>query len=175
MRRTYTPLEIDTALLVLAMSGRNCGMASRRLKDEGIDVSRRTLNQWKNYTHAGRYLEIEHEHAPSVERQMVNTARAIVTAANEGTLEAIEASREQLRKGDAKDPSTVARNLATAAGIQTDKMLILSGRPNEIYGTEDLEAALNRMAQRLNLPQTVDSTAVEYQPSAPPGAQKRPR
>lgn len=163
-RRIYTPLEVDTALLVLAMSGRNCGMASRRLKEEGLDVGRRTLNQWKNYTHADRYLEIEHEHAPSVEKQMVNTARAIVTAANEGTLEAIEASREQLRKGEAKDPSTVARNLATAAGIQTDKALLLEGRPTEIRGGEDLQAALQRMAQRLNLPQSVDSTAEEYEP-----------
>jgi hypothetical protein len=166
-RRTYTPAEVDTALLVLAMSGRNCYEASRRLKAEGVDVDRRTLNQWKNHTHAARYLEIEHDHAPKIEKQMVTTARAIVTAANQVTMAAIEKTREQVESGEIKDASTAARNLATVAGIQTDKALLLEGRPTEIRGAEDLPAALTRMAQRLNLPQSVDSTAEEYEPSAP--------
>jgi len=166
-RRTYTPAEVDTALLVLCLTGRNSVVAARRLKTEGIDVDPRTLRSWHTNIHARRYAEIEYDHAPEIEKQMIGQARAIVTAANEGTLEAIDAAREQIRRGEAKDPSTVARNLSTSAGIMTDKTLLLEGRPTEIRGNEDLPGALQRMAQRLNLPQSVDSTAEEYEPSAP--------
>jgi hypothetical protein len=166
-RVRYTPAEIDTALLVLALPGRNSVVAARRLKDEGLEINSRTLRSWREHTHATRYIEIEHQHAPEIERQMISQARAIVTAANEGTLEAIDAAREQLRTGEAKDPSTVARNLSTSAGIMTDKALLLEGRPTEIRGGDNLEAALERIAQRLGLPQSVDSTAEEIEAELP--------
>ena len=167
MRRSYTPVEIDTALLVLCLTGRNSVVAARRLKTEGLDIDPRTLRSWRTHVHARRYEEIEAQHAPEVERQMLGQARAIVHAANQVTLLAIEESEKQLREGDVKDPSTTARNLATAAGIQTDKMLIMSGRPNEIRGGEDIQGLMERMSRFLG---SIPATAIEieYEPSAPP-------
>jgi hypothetical protein len=99
---------------------------------------------------------------------MIGQARAIVTAANEGTLEAIDAAREQIKAGEAKDPSTIARNLSVAAGISVDKSLLLEGRPTEIHGNENVEALMARMSRFLG-PSAVDSTAEEEIPAELPG------
>jgi hypothetical protein len=158
-RHSYTPAEIDTSLLVLAMTGRNSVVAARRLKSEGINVNPRTLRSWRQHTHAKRYIDLEHQHAPEIERQMMGQTRAIVTAANDATLEAIEASRQQVENGDARDPSTVARNLATVSGIQTDKGLLLDGRPTVIHGDGSLDELVARMEREMGF--DIDSTAEE--------------
>ena len=164
-RRTYTDAEVDTALLTLILSGRNSGVAARRLATEGIDVNPRTLRSWRDKVHAGRYAELEHQHAPEIEKQMMSQSRAIATAANIATLEAIEASRKQVAAGEAKDPSTVARNLAVTMGVATDKSLVLDGRPDRIIGSGDIQGLMERMAKFLGNP-AIDSTAIEYEPSA---------
>lgn len=97
---------------------------------------------------------------------MMSQSRAIATAANVATLEAIEASRKQVEAGEAKDPSTVARNLTVAAGISTDKALLLDGRPTQIHGSDNLPALMERMSKLLGTP-AIDSTAEEYEPSVP--------
>jgi hypothetical protein len=90
--------------------------------------------------------------------------------ANEGILEAVEATREQIRAGEHKDPSTAARNLAVAAGVTTDKSLLLEGRPTEIHGT-DMESLMATMARALGVQHVpnlaTDSTAEEIEPPEP--------
>lgn len=157
LRRNYTPAEVDTALLVLCLTGRNSVEASRRLKKQGLDVHPRTLRSWREGIHANRYLELQRNQAPRIEAEMVNTSREIVIAANLATLEAVEATRAQVAAGEAKDPSTSARNLATTAGINVDKSLLIEGRPTIITSSDDVPALLARM-QRLLGP-TFDSTA----------------
>src|SRR4051794_40277399 len=98
-RRTHTEQEIDPALLGLALTGRNSVEAAKRLKAEGIDVNPRTLRSWRETVHAQRYADLCTQHAPAIEKQMMNTARAIVTRANEVTMQAIEASAKQLENG----------------------------------------------------------------------------
>jgi hypothetical protein len=165
-RTNYTQVEIDTALLTLCLTGRNSIEACRRLKVEGIEINPRTLRSWRLHTHAKRFAEIERQHAPEIERQMIGQARAIVTAANEGTLEAIDAAREQIKNGEAKDPSTVARNLAVTAGVNVDKSLTLEGRPTVIHGATTLDGNIRRLAQQLGF--DIDTTAEEMD-ELPPG------
>ena len=121
------------------------------------------MRSWRDKIHAGRYAELEHQHAPEIERQMMSQSRAIATAANIATLEAIEASRKQVAAGEAKDPSTVARNLAVTMGVATDKSLILDGRPDRIIGSADIEGLMERMSRFLG---SIPTTAIEieYEP-----------
>jgi hypothetical protein len=162
-RRQYTPADVDTALLVLALTGHNSVETARRLKSQGLNVNARTLRAWRTGIHSKRYAEIQRDHAPRIEAEMIGTAREIVLAANAATLEAIEATRDQVQDGEAKDPSAVARNLQTVAGIATDKALLTEGRPTVITGGDDVQALLARMNRLLGV---VDSTAEDVTPPA---------
>jgi hypothetical protein len=172
-RRSYTPEQVDTALLTLILAGRNSGVASRRLAENGIEVNPRTLRSWRDKVHADRYAELEHQHAPQIEKQMMSQARAIATAANIATLEAIEAARKQVEAGEARDPSTVARNLAVTMGVATDKSLLLDGRPTEIHSSQDVEQLLADVRRMLGPSyarnRAIDTTATELEAASPEG------
>lgn len=162
-RRTYSDHEIDQALIALYISGRNSQVASQRLREQGLVVNARTLRSWKD-KHAERYLALAGEHGPRLEKELRAVSKQVALNAAEGAMEAVEAAREQIRNGEAKDPSTTARNLAVTQGIATDKTLLLEGRPTEIHGT-DLPRLMERMRKALGQPVTVDSTAEEDVPS----------
>jgi hypothetical protein len=137
------------------------------LKSQGLEINPRKLRAWRTGIHSTRYAEIQRDHAPRIEAERIGTAREIVLAANAATLEAIEATRDQVSEGEAKDPSAVARNLQTVAGIATDKALLTEGRPTIVHGSDSVEALVARMNRLLGITiePAVDSTAEDDTPA----------
>jgi hypothetical protein len=130
--RKYTPEEVEKALLALALVGGNSGEASRRLKGANIEISPRLLRLWRSGLHARRYAELAQEYAREVEETIVQEARETAILAAEVERLALAKTLEQLEAGEIRDAAAAARNAATVKGINVDKLLTLSGRPNQI-------------------------------------------
>jgi hypothetical protein len=137
--RKYTPEQVEKALLELALVGGNSGEASRRLEGVGIKVSARLLRLWRSGLHAKRYGQLAQEHARQVEETIVQEARETAILAAEVERLALAKTLEQLEAGEIRDAAAVARNASTVKGINVDKLLTLSGRPNQIveHGNPD--------------------------------------
>lgn len=147
MTLVYPPATVDEALLELALSG-STERASLNLKARGVDVPGRTLRVWRQ-TKRDRLQEIQTQLAPQIEELIVSEARTSAMLAAEVEREALKQTLTQLKAGQAKDPSTSARNASTVKGINVDKMLTLSGRPSVIHETRqasDIIAELVKIA-----------------------------
>ena len=145
--RKYKPEEVERALLELAVLGGNSGEASRRLRDVGIEINARLLRLWRTETHERRYREICAENAREIEEAVIQECRESAMLAARVERAALQATLDQIESGDLRDPASAARNAATVKGINLDKMLVLSGRPNEITGKlspDDMLAQLVR-------------------------------
>ena len=157
MAGRYSPAERRQALLVLALNGGNTKRAAEFLKDAGNPVPQQTLSYWTR-KHADELEEVTREHAPKLEQAMAGQILRTALAAHEATLIAVEKAREQLEAGEAKDPSTAARNLGTTAGILSDKYLTLTGRPTQITEHRSADQILANIARQIG---AVNSTAHE--------------
>lgn len=167
----YDPYTIERGLTELALAGTGKRARQRLLRD-GINVPERTLLHWKTSAYADRYLEIVETRAKRIEEQISNEARASALLAAEIEMEALEATRTLLRSGEAKDPSTIARNAATVKGINVDKLLALSGRPTQITEHRDVREIairLKGLGIEIAVPQVVDAEVVEELPARDSG------
>jgi hypothetical protein len=63
-------------------------------------------------------------------------------------MQGLEAAAEQLKTGDARDPSAVARNAAVVGGIGPQHLLPYTGRPSAIVQHDSAEAILKRLQQK---------------------------
>jgi hypothetical protein len=170
-RREYAPHEIDTALTTLAFYGGNAQRASAEL---GIPPA--TLKLWRNTSHADRYLEIQEREGPKLEAIAAGHAREIIlrtAEAEHGILDRLSADDIDPETGESlaltsKELSELAgalQRVATAKGINTTKLLELTGRPTSIVEHRDPAETVNALARKLGI--AIDGTATEI-PSAPP-------
>lgn len=164
--RLFTPQEIDEALLVIAQAGGNCKLASDMLKaNEFRHVpAYETLRSWKNHLHAERYLELKEQYAPELERLAKSQFLETVLLSQQVQHLGLEKAYDQLEAGEAKDPAAVAQKAAVVGGISTDKLLTLSGRPNHIHESPDVNErlkALERSFPGLLAEEPVDAEVVD--------------
>jgi hypothetical protein len=96
-----------------------------------------------------------------LEALLTDTTRIQALEAAQVSLKAIKAAEWQLYNGTAKDPAAVARNLATVAGISTDKFLALTGRPSQIVEHRDSRDLVKSLAAMAPNVFAIDGTAEE--------------
>lgn len=162
--RKYTAEEVDRALLVMALCGGNSLEAARQLAAQGCPVPSSTLRDWKTDLHADRYQSIQEREAKILEEHLIAQQREVAIAASSASLLAVEAARAELTAGTTKDPARAAQALQTTAGIASDKMLTLQGRPTNITQPVGTTELLRRIAQRIGGTVIVDATVVEDPP-----------
>lgn len=146
--RTHTAEERDVALLALAAYGGNSVRAARALKQQGIDIAARTLRAWREHTWTERYVELATEHGRAIEKVAEVKMRETILQALDVQQEGLTAAGKQLAKGEARDPSAVARNAAVVAGIGLQHNLVYQGRPNVITQTDSAEEIMRRLQQK---------------------------
>ena len=144
-RPHFGPGDRDRALLELAVTGSSVE-AHRNLAAEGLAVNDRTLREWK-YKYAARYEQLRTEHAAKVEERIVEQCRNTAALAASVERAGLTADLEKIEKGDARDPSTSARNASVVKGINVDKMLALSGRPTQIVEKRDPAEIMRKLKQ----------------------------
>lgn len=152
----YTEHEQTEAMLVLALEGGSVRRARELLAAQGFTVSDSTLTRWKA---SERYAEIQETTARRVEDGLVHKWRENTASSLELQLLATEQAIEEAKAKTLKDPAKAAQAAATAAGIGTDKMLVMTGRPTEITEHRDPRAEIRAMAREFGI--TIESTAEE--------------
>lgn len=159
-KRSYNEEELERGLVELALAAGNSRLASRT-----TGIPPKTLENWARTIHPERYERIQADIVPRLHARIAANAERNALDAMEAQQLALEITRRQLANGDIKDASGATRNLATTAGIMTDKAALLRGRPTAIIEQRSPDEILNSMAAKLQrlTGQTfdADTTAVE--------------
>lgn len=162
--RKFTPEQIDTALLTLAACAGNSVTACAALEERGIKLNPRTLRLWRERQYTDRYIKLANDHGREIEEVAVQGMRETVLLAAGVQQKAIRKTEEQLDQDKVREPSAIAKNMSIVMGVNTDKLLTLTGRPNAIHQTRSAEELYEAM---LRLGQTVEGTAEEVKEPPP--------
>lgn len=158
-RKTYTASEIDAGLLALALADGKPSRAHEHLP-AGVTIPARTIRRWSE-THADRYRELAAQEKPRLAEKMIAGFEKTIMAATDVANLALEKTRQELEAGKTRDPSGAARNAATVAGIATDKLHAITGKPGAVIEhRHDVQGDL-RILERLGV---IDTTAQEVNP-----------
>lgn len=168
----YTEQEVDSALLALALNGGSVRQAVKDLAGGGLKIPDTTLHQWRD-RFPNRYRFHLTENAAKTEGRAVSGYLEIQHLAQQVAKDAIDKTADELRKGNVRDPATVARNMMVAAGVANTHMMNLQGRPQVIMEHRRPENIVARLKE-LGLTFDAESTAVEASPSDAPSALESP-
>lgn len=139
---TYTEHDIDRGLKALLAFGGSPTAAHRALKEAfELDIPTGTLKSWRDNVHAELYAKLQEEYGPEIEKAMVRDIRDLARAASTVERLAIEHALEALERGHVRpaEAAQIALNLSKVKQSNIDKLLALTGRPQQI--TEHRSAA----------------------------------
>lgn len=156
---TYTPEQVDTALLALALNGGSVTQAVKDMAGGGVKIPPTTLGSWRD-KYPNRYRFHLTENASKTEGRAVSGYLEIQHLAQQVAKEAIEKASDELRKGNVRDPASVARNMMVSAGVANTHMMNLQGRPQIITEHRRPENVIARLKE-LGLTFDAETTAVE--------------
>jgi hypothetical protein len=148
-RRTYSDPERERGLVALAYYSGNAGRASAALKEQGLPIPKRTLNDWRN-RHAEVYERVRQEMLPRIEAEVAEQHTELANAAIDTQRKVLERLRGEVDELPARDLPGAARNVAVTSGIHSEKARLYRDEPTEIRGAsaDDLET-LTRRWQKL--------------------------
>lgn len=132
--REYTMDDVSRALNAMLAFGGSATAAHRALKESfELEIPVSTLRSWKESVHAEAYAGLQNEHGAALEQAMVREIRDIARAAGHAERLAVEKVIEEMSKENSRlDPATVALNMAKIKDTNVNKLLALTGRPQEI-------------------------------------------
>lgn len=130
--RTLTMAEITAALTALALCAGSPKHAAIHLKGRGLELSEKTLKEFRDTTHRDLYQRITTEYAVRLEDLVVREARELAVAAARVERLAIEQTEAALERGNIRDPSKAALDMSRVKSSNLDKLLILTNRPTAI-------------------------------------------
>jgi hypothetical protein len=125
----FTTQEVEGALLTLAINGGNTESAAKQLNAAGVDVSARTLRDWRTKVYPRLYANMFTRHRALIQDQVVNDALANAAFAGQAVRLGLEETLRKLEAGEVRDPSSAGKNAAIIQGISVEKAALLSGLP----------------------------------------------
>ena len=134
----YPQDVVDKCLITLVSCNGNKQATLRLLKEDGITITDKTLTDWVRRKHADRYQEIREGRAAAQERLLARNMLDVAGHALEAEDLAITKAQERLEANEETDPARAALNLARTKQIAIDKMLTLTGRPQQITESRDV-------------------------------------
>lgn len=158
-RKRYSPTEVEAALAVLAYYG---GNSSRASQETGIADD--LLRKWRLYTHRETYERIVAERAPELEALAVTNSREVMIRA--GMVEhriLDELDQDGLTPKERSELAGAFQRVATAKGIETDKMLTMTNRPTQISEHREGHEILRHLGAMVP-GLVIDGTATEVTP-----------
>lgn len=148
-RRQYSPVEIRQALTVLAYYG---GNAARASLETGVPAM--TLKDWRNTAHLDVYQEIQEREGPKLEAIAAAQAREAIIRSSDvehRIFDRLSQETEDLTTKELSELTGALQRAATAKGINTTKLLELTGRPTQIVEHRDPKQAAEALARRLGV------------------------
>jgi hypothetical protein len=148
-RKLYSQQEITEALTAMVAFAGNAHETERFLKSEGKRApSWMTLLKWSRTTHFEEYNRIRDQVAALLEADLAGEYRDIARMAVQAERIAVQKATERLESGEDQDPARSAANLATVAQKSTDKLLSLTGRPQQITEHRDITAIIRSLVAK---------------------------
>jgi len=171
-RKRYSPTETREALTVLAFYGGNAARASH---ETGIPAM--TLKDWRNQDHRELYLEIAEREGPKLEALAAAQARELLIRAahvehdiidrlHEKPIDAETGEETSLTSKELSELAGALQRVTTSKGINTTKLLELTGRPTAIVEHRDPKQAAQALARRLGV--ALEANATEMNERALP-------
>jgi hypothetical protein len=127
----FSTQEVEGALLTLAINGGNTERAARQLKAAGVNVSARTLRDWRTKTYPRLYAEMFTRHRGLIQDQVISDALSNAAFAGQAVRLGLEKTLKMLEAGEFRDPSSAGKNAAIIQGISIEKAALLSGQPTQ--------------------------------------------
>lgn len=161
--------HLDRVLLTLIYCGGSARRASRMLrqsKDQPLRITYPQVQAIRN-DNDSRYAQLHDRYVVEIEAFTVRELRQASIGAFVTAMEAIEQAREDLADGEVKDPGKLARDMAVTGGILTDKMLVLTGRPNQIQEKRNVDEILADIARSIKDETTTVEARVVDDPALP--------
>lgn len=174
LMRRYTEEDVQRGLTQLALCNGNHAHAHDDLATQGHDIPAETLRSWAKNQHAHQYEQIRSDLVPRIHARIATQHEDVARQALEAQALAIQLTHQQLASGNAKQPSTIARDLGTVAGISTDKANLQRGRPTHITEHRDIAGILRSLEANIPgvQPADADTTATEI-PTSDNGSENR--
>lgn len=158
-RSEYSPTEIEAALRVVAFYGGNTERASRE-----TGINGRTLRVWRGDTHRDRYQEIIAQEGPKLEAIAADQAREAILRSSDvehRIFDLLDAAtspdHEAFKPKDITELAGALQRVTTSKGINTTKLLELTGRPTQVVAHLNPRETIQALARDLGV--TIDSTA----------------
>lgn len=143
--------DVQRALHALLAFGGSPSPASRALKDEfDLDISRDVLKRWRDTTYADRYAALQREHGADIEQAIVRETRDLARSAALVERMAIDRAMDEILDGRVRPEqlAQIALNMAKVKQSNIDKLLALTGRPQQITEHRDLDAIMRALAAK---------------------------
>lgn len=153
--KAHTDEDIERGLTALAVAGNHAGRAS-----EATGYDRTTITAWAK-KHPERFREIRESQKGTLDKLAAQEYRDLTSGALSAAAEAVALERKRILNGDVKDAAASAKNLLTVAGISTDKIGVLEGRPSVIVEHRTTDGLLEEFERRF--PGVVEGTAEEVE------------
>ena len=169
----HSSSEVDRGLVALALSDGSARRAERLLREQGEPIAQTTLRRWKDDTYSGRYLDVKRSVLPRLNALQAEQYDAMATRANSLNVKLLDRLEDTYEELPPRDLPGAARNLATVAGIATDKATILRAQDTGLAaaGTrsiKDILSALEGKGVKLTVelgpdpqPDAIEGTAAE--------------
>ena len=151
--------KLERCLLALASTNGNSRRAADLLSQDGIEVHHATLWKWRTGKHLERYEQIRADTLPHVRAQAAEEHRDLARRNMEVEALVVDQLKGKVSELDARDLSTASRNLATGAGIHTQRAEEADGLLPENTGKGmDTSEILRKLGSRLGSGVRVEAT-----------------
>jgi hypothetical protein len=162
----HTEEEIEAGLTEVALSAGSTTLASQRLAERGVDISRKVLEQWKNRRHTDRYARIREQQAAAIQRRVAAQHEDLAQRSVAVALKALERVEQELPNIPPRDLPGALRNIATTAGISSDKLMLLRERPLPVAPPQRSTEELIRALEGMGVAKWVEPAALTEIPDA---------
>ena len=169
---TYSEAQLVEYLGALAACAGSSKLASQRLAEKGIDMSRGELDVLREQ-HTPLYMALAEERSRAVEEGIAQSYREIVVGAQRVTKGFIDQLSDDIDAGKMpRDMERTVGAMAKVLQVSTDKLLSITGRPVAGQAQQDPMEALKELeklgiARRVERPVAdIDADAVEVDDGA---------
>jgi predicted transcriptional regulator YheO len=151
----YSPADVDNALLQFVANGANSRAAER---ETGIEES--LIRYWVEHTYSERYREISRLYRERVEDEIIALTVNNARTAAEGLDQVLQKAIAEGVEGKARDTGSLALALSKIVGNQMDKVLTMTGRPQKIVESKDIQNVIKFLADK-GVVKVIDGDAEE--------------
>lgn len=146
-----TEQTVTRCLNALIAFGGSPSAAQRALKDTfELDIARDVLTRMRDSTHAAQYAQLQADMGNDIEQAIIRETRDLARSAALVERMAVDKAMDEVLTGRLRgtEAAQIALNMAKVKQSNIDKLLALTGRPQQITEHRDLNALMNALRSK---------------------------